>query len=90
MQTILWDREEVPRRAKHLYESSIRPKIDLQENVGKMVIMDIETGDYKVDENGLHAADYLSAKHPNARLLGIRIGYQLAASLCSIIERQSK
>ncbi len=52
MQTILWDREEVPRRAKHLYESSIRPKIDLQENVGKMVIMYIETGDYKVDENG--------------------------------------
>lgn len=52
--------------------------------------MDIETGDYKVDENGLHAADYLSAKHPNARLLGIRIGYKLAASLGSVIERHSK
>lgn len=52
MQTILGSREEVPPRAKHLYESNIRPKIDLEENVGKMVIIDIETGNYKVDENG--------------------------------------
>jgi hypothetical protein len=66
--TILWSREEVPPRAKHLYESSIHPKIDLEENVGNIVIMDLETADYKVDETGLHAADYLSAKHPNARL----------------------
>ncbi|MEG5031627.1 hypothetical protein [Microcoleus sp. AT3-D2] len=87
MQTILWNREEVLPRAKHLYESRIRSKIDLEENVGKMVIIDIETGDYKVDENGLHAADYLSAKHPNARLLHLRTGYKLAASLGSVIER---
>ena len=55
-----------------------------------MVILDIETGDSKVDENGLHAADNLSAKHPNARLLGIPIGYKLAASVGSVIERLSK
>jgi len=73
MQTILWSREQVPPSAKHLYQSSIRPKIDLEENVRRMVIIDIETGDYKVDENGLHAADYLSAKHPNARLLRLCI-----------------
>lgn len=90
MQTILWSREEVPPRAKHLYESSTRPKIDLEENLGKIVIIDIETGDYKVDENGLHAADYLSAKHPNARLLHLRIGYKFAASLGSVIERLSQ
>lgn len=48
--------------------------------------MDLETADYKVDETGLHAADNLSAKHPNARLLGICIGYKLAASLGSVIE----
>ena len=90
MQTILLSREEVARRAKHLYENTIRQKIELEENIGKMVIIDIETGDYKVDENGLHAADYLSAKHPNARLLHLRIGYKFAASLGSVIERFSK
>jgi hypothetical protein len=71
MQTILLSREEVACRAKQLYESSIRQEIELEENIGKMVIIDIETGDYKVDENGLHAADYLIEKNPYARLFGI-------------------
>jgi hypothetical protein len=90
MQTILLSREEVARRAKHLYESTIRQKIELEENIGKMVIIDIETGEYKVDENSLHAADYLSAKHPNARLWESRIGYNVAGSLAGVMERLSK
>ena len=87
MQTILLSREEVARRAKHLYESSIRDQVEVEENIGKMVIIDIATGDYKVDENGLHAADYLSKKHPIARLFGIKIGYNVAASFGDVIER---
>lgn len=87
MQTISLSREKVARRAKHLYESSIRPKNELEENIGNMVIIDIETGNYyKVDENSLHAADYLSAKHPNVRLFGIRIGYNIAGALGGVME----
>lgn len=81
---------ECSRRAKYVYESSIPPKIELEDNLGKMVILDIETGDSKVDENGLQAADYLSAKHPNARLLGIPIGYKVVASLGGVMDCVSK
>ena len=56
MQTILLSREEVARRAKQLYESGIREQVEVEENLGKMVIIDIETGDYEVDETGLKAA----------------------------------
>ena len=90
MQTILLSREEVARRAKHLYESSIRDQVEVEENIGKMVIIDIATGDYKVDENGLYAADYLSEKRPNARLFGIKIGYNVAASFGGVMERVVK
>jgi len=87
MQTISLSREKVVRRAKHFYESSIRPKNELEENIGNMVIIDIETSDYyKVDENSLHAADYLSAKHPHVRLFGIRIGYNIAGTLGGVME----
>ncbi|MCA2653805.1 MAG: hypothetical protein IM473_08540 [Microcystis sp. M015S2] len=80
MQAILLSREEVAQRAEKLYESRIRQEVEVEENIGKMVIIDIETGDYKVDENGLHAADLLSEKHPQARLFGIKIGYNVAAA----------
>ena len=84
MQTILLSHEEVGRLAEKLYEGGIRQKVESEENIGKMVIIDIETGDYEVDKNGLHAANRLNEKHPNARLFGIRIGYNVAASLGSL------
>jgi hypothetical protein len=49
MQTILLSREEVARRAKQIYESEIRQKVEVEENIGKMIIIDIETGDYETE-----------------------------------------
>ncbi|MFB2838726.1 hypothetical protein [Floridanema evergladense] len=80
MQTILLSHEEVARLAKQLYESNIRQQVETEDNIGKMVIIDIETGNYEVDKTGLQAAKILSEKNPNARLFGIRIGYNVAAS----------
>jgi len=70
MQTILLSREEVARRARQWYKNSIRQQVETEENIGKMVIIDFESGDYKVDETGLKAARKLSAKHPHSRLFG--------------------
>ena len=79
--------EEVALRAKQLYESRIRQEVEVEESIGKMVIIDIETGDYEVDQTGLQASRNLSKKHPNARLFGIRIGYNVAVSLGGVMER---
>lgn len=89
MQAILLSSEEVAKRANQLYESTIRQKVETEENIGKLVIINIETGDYEVDENGLQAAHNLYAKHPYARLFGIRIGYNVAASFGGVMERVS-
>ena len=90
METILISREEVARRARQLYESRIREQVEVAENIGKMVIIDIETGDYEVDETGFKAAHNLSAKHPYSRLFGICIGYNVAASFGGVMERVSQ
>lgn len=87
MQTIVLSREEVARRARELYEGSIRQQVEREENIGKMVVIDVETGEYQVDRTGLKSAHYLREKHPNARLFGIRIGYNVAASLGGVMER---
>jgi hypothetical protein len=89
MQAILLSREEVAKRAKQLYESTIRQKVEIETNIGKMVIIDIETGAYEVEETGLKAARNLYAKHSYARLFGIRIGYNVAASFGGVMERVS-
>jgi len=87
MQTILLSREEVAKRARKWYENSIRQQVEIEENIGKMVLIEVESGDYEVDDNGLKAAHKLSEKHPNARLFGIKIGYNVAVSFGGILER---
>ena len=90
MQTILLSREEVARRARELYENTIRQQVEVEENIGKIVIIDFESKDYEVDQIGLKAARNLSKKHPNARLFGIRIGYNVAVSFGGVMERVYK
>jgi hypothetical protein len=90
MQAILLSREEVAQRAKQLYEDGIRQKVEIEDNIGKMAIIDIETGDYEVDKTGLQASRNLSKKHQNARLFGIRIGYNVAISFGGVVERVNK
>jgi hypothetical protein len=62
VQAILLSREEVGRRAKEIYENSIRQQVYTEQNIGKMVIIDIETGEYAVDEMGIESAHLLRKK----------------------------
>ncbi|WP_318729455.1 hypothetical protein [Roseofilum sp. Guam] len=64
MQAILLSSEEVAKRAYQIYEGEIRQKVETEENIGKMVIINVETGDYDIDETGLQAAKNLQAKSP--------------------------
>lgn len=88
--SILLGSEEVARRAQKLYDEQIRQEVEREENIGKMVIIDIETGDYAVDKMGLESARQLRKKNPNCRLFGIRIGYKVAAAIGGVMERVSE
>ena len=69
--------EEFGRIADELYETRIRPTVETEENIGKMLILDIITGDYEVDEmeNSLAMNTRMLEKYPGKRLAGFRIGY---------------
>jgi hypothetical protein len=84
---ILLSSEEVALRAEKLYEERIRQEVEREENIGKMVIIDIETGEYGVDATGLESAKYLRQKNPNGRFFGIRIGYNFAVAIGGFMER---
>ncbi|HZT40902.1 MAG TPA: hypothetical protein VFA07_01870 [Chthonomonadaceae bacterium] len=43
--------EEIARRGKELYEQQIRALVDNEENRGKIVSIDIETGDFSIDDD---------------------------------------
>jgi len=89
MQNAVYNREETARRGRSLYEHGIRDRVESEENIGKMVIIDVDTGDYEIDELGFESARRLRDRHPGAHLFGMRIGYNVAESLGGVTERSA-
>lgn len=82
--------EEVGRRGKELYENRIRPGVETEENIGKQIVIDIETGEYDIDDDGLAASLRMLAKHPGAALYGERIGYNVVYAVGGVLERTTR
>ncbi len=68
-----YSKEEFARRGKEIYESKIRPQVE-SNNMGKIVAIDIETGEYEMDADQMAACDRLIARIPDAQVLCIKIG----------------
>jgi hypothetical protein len=66
-------KEEFSQRGHELYER-IRPKVE-DGNRGRVVAIDVESGDFEVGSDTLVASDQLLARIPNAQTWFERIGY---------------
>ena len=79
--------EEVQRRAEEIYERKLRQQLETDENIGKVLIIDVETGDYEMDTDEIAATHRALAKHPGAALWGLRIGYDAMQALGGALTR---
>jgi len=72
--------EEIAQRAEEIYRRCIRGKV-MPQDKGKFLIVDIESGDYEVDEDDLAAEDRLLARRPEGVFYLLRVGYTTAYTL---------
>ena len=66
--------EETGRLGDEIYERDIRSQVE-SANHGKIVAINVDTGDYAIDDTGLSAAERLLAQDPNADIWCLRVGY---------------
>jgi hypothetical protein len=69
-----YSKEEFARRGKEIYEAHVRSQVE-ENNHGKIVAIDIETGAFEVADDSLTAAKQLLKRYPDAQIFGIRIGH---------------
>lgn len=70
-----YTKEVIAARARGLYEQIIRPKLEAG-NAGKYLVIDIESGEYEIDDDQFAASDRAHLKHPDGALYCLRIGYR--------------
>jgi hypothetical protein len=79
-ESIFWTHDEVAAIGKKIYDERIRSIVETPENIGKMLTLDVETGEYGIDLNPAQTILDLKQKHPLSRLFTLRIGYQTGVS----------
>ena len=62
-------------RGREIYETQLRDKLE-PEHFGKYLVIDIETGQYEIDEDHLTAVHRLIANKSDGKRFGMRIGYR--------------
>lgn len=68
---------EFAQQGRSLYEREVRPHITEEEDKGKFVAIDIETGAYEIDADDYTATERLLERHPDAQIWLCRVGQEV-------------
>lgn len=82
--------EEIAQRGKEIYEKSIRAKVETAENIGKIVSINVETGEYEIGDDLVETSLRLRAKQADAALWGERIGFNAVYAVGGTLVRTSQ
>lgn len=69
-----YSKDEFARRGNDLYEKNIRTQVE-DGNEGKVIAIDVDSGQFEVAEDALAASDRLLARCPEAQTWFVRIGH---------------
>lgn len=78
--------EEVARRGKERY-MNLRVQVEVEENIGKIIAIDVETGDYEIGDDLLATSLQLKSRHPNAEMWAERIGFNAVYTVGGTLTR---
>lgn len=79
--------EAVAQRGKELYDKQIRTQVETPENIGKIISIDIESGDYEIDDDLLTTCRRLQMRHSNPILWTERIGFNAVYAVGGTLTR---
>jgi hypothetical protein len=80
LKTIFLTNAEVVAAGKTIYEQQIRQLVETPDNIGKMLTLNIETGEYSIGDNPVETILNLKQKDPLSKLFTLKIGYQTGVS----------
>ena len=64
-----------------IYYSELRPELEVDGNIGKVLVIDVDTGEYEMDTDGNAAVSRIRARYPDHLLYRMRIGAKATYSM---------
>jgi hypothetical protein len=79
----MYNSKDIAARGKAIYEEHLRARFDTDENLGKILSIDVNSGDHEMGEDGddIEILDRLRSRRPDAEIYTLKIGYPAAVAL---------
>ncbi len=74
VQLTQYSAEEVAQRGQEIYERDIRSQVEA-DNFGKVVAIDVRTGEYELGDDAITTTSRLRLCHPEAEIWLVRVGH---------------
>lgn len=82
--------EEITRRGKEFYEQHIRAQVETTENIGKIISINVESGEYEIGDDLLITSRRLQVKQADAPIWAGRIGFNAVYAVGGTLLRTAK
>jgi hypothetical protein len=79
--------DNISRIGHEIYETRLRAKVETDENIGKLISIDIHTGDYEIGDKPLSTIQRLQARRPESEIWTERIGYDAVYAVGGSLRR---
>lgn len=77
-------------RGQEIYENRLRALLETEENIGRIVSIDVESGDYEIADDLVAAGRRLQQRRPNAQMYGKRSGYNAVYAVGGSLNRTTR
>jgi hypothetical protein len=77
MATLAIDRHQLARRGQAYYDRHLRAQLE-PEHDGEFLALEVETGNYEMDDDEMAAIQRARAKHPGSLFYVLRVGHRAA------------
>jgi hypothetical protein len=89
MSQVTYSGEEIARLGQAIYQK-LHQQLESIDNIGKIVAIDIASGDYEIGDDVLVVSDRLKARHPLAEMWAERIGFNAVYSVGGTLTRTAQ
>jgi hypothetical protein len=82
--------DRISRIGHEIYETQLRDTVETEENIGKLISIDINTGDYEIGNDLIPTVRSLRQRQPQAEVWTERIGYNAVYAVGGSLYRRER
>lgn len=87
MSAVAENTKSISELGREIYERDLAGRLETEENIGKALVIDVDSGDYEIADDKLQASDRLQKRRRPGRFCYMLVGYDAGGTMGGALHR---